>query len=113
MAKLTWVRGAELPSAAFWWTDRQKQLIDFSTGHTFTLKLGRPGATAVLTKTSGITGAAGAGVEPTGTPNLVVAWSANELDIPGGSYMLTITATDGSSRDRILYDTLTILEPPR
>lgn len=113
MSRLTWVRGSELPSAEFWWTNRQKALIDFSSGYTFTLKIGKRGAKALTTKTTGITGAVGSGLEPTGVPNLTVSWSTTDLDIAGGDYDLTIVATNGSSQDRILYDRITIIEAMR
>ncbi len=97
---ITYPRGAERPALEIWWVDDDGGLIDFSTGYTFELKLGTPGSTAILTKTTGITGAAGAGVEPTGTPNITVAWAAGELDITPGGYVLQLVATTGGL-DRI------------
>lgn len=101
MSRLSWPRSAERPGAEFWWVDDAGELIDFSSGYTFSLKIGPRGGTALLTKTTGITGAAGAGVEPTGTPNIVVTWSAGELDLTPGVYRLELTATT-SSTDRVL-----------
>jgi hypothetical protein len=71
---------AERPSIALWWRDSAKNLIDFSAGYTFVFKIGNPGTAALFTKSSGITGAAGAGAEPDGTPNVVIAFTAAELD---------------------------------
>lgn len=92
--------GAELPDRTFTWTNDDGSVIfDFSTGWTFTLKIGVPGETAVLTKTSGITGAAG-------SPNVTIVWAAGEFDnIPRGSYLLQIFARQTSSgKDRVLKD---------
>jgi hypothetical protein len=91
-------RGAERPALQFWLRDTAKNLIDFSTGYTFSFKIGYPGQAALLTKTSGIVGAAGSGVDPTGTPNVTVTFSAGELDnVPRGKYEWQITATTGGN----------------
>lgn len=94
MIEVTYVRGAERPTLQLWWVDDTDALIDFSSGYTFSLTIG-DGTTATVTKTSGITGAAGAGTNPTGTPNIVVAWSASELDIAAGQYVAQLVATTG------------------
>jgi hypothetical protein len=90
-------RTAERPDLALWLLDDDGTLIDFSTGYTFQLKIGDPGSTALLTKTLNITGATGAGVEPTGTPNITIGWAAGELDITPGTYELQLTATTASA----------------
>lgn len=94
---------AERPDVHVWWTDRPGgTLIDFSTGYTFVFKLGKPSQAAVFTKSTGITGAAGAGVEPTGTPNVVVSFTAAELAlIAAGDWKAQITATTGGL-DRVI-----------
>lgn len=92
-ARVRYDRTAELPSLEIWWLDDDGALVNMSTASGFSLKIGAIGAAALLTKTSGITGAAGAGVEPTGTPNVTVAWSAGELDLEPGPYTLQLTAT--------------------
>lgn len=97
---IAYVRGAELPNLQLWWRDQTGALIDFSTGWTFTVKIGRVGSTAKKNKTSGITGAAGSGTSSNGTPNLVVAWATGELDIPAGQGTIQITANNGT-QDRI------------
>lgn len=97
---ISYATTAERPALDLWILDKDGTLIDLSSGYTFTVKIGGPGSTALLTKTSGITGAAGSGVEPTGTPNLVIAWTTGELAITPGAYTLQVTATDGSSLDR-------------
>lgn len=92
---------AERPSLSLWWRDSNAALIDFSSGYTWSFKIGYIGSAAVFTKTSGITGAAGAGVEPSGTPNVVIAFTAAELDsltpVRNIPYQLTAT-TGGLSR---------------
>jgi hypothetical protein len=99
---------AERPALELWWFDDDGTLIDFSTGYTFSLKVGSAGSTALLTKTSDITGAAGAGVEPTGTPNVVVTWTAGELALTTGTYLAQLTATS-SSLDRVAAFQMQIL----
>lgn len=84
---------AERPALELWIQDDDGTLIDFSSGYTFSLKIGTVGDTALLTKTSGITGAAGAGTEPTGTPNVSIAWTTGELAITPGQYTGQLTAT--------------------
>jgi hypothetical protein len=94
---------ASLPSSGTWLLDDDGALIDFATGYTFSLKIGHKGSAAILTKTTGITGATGAGVEPTGTPNVVFAWSDAEFagKTPGPyTWQLTCTATSGG-KDRV------------
>ncbi len=85
--------GAERPALKLWLQDDDGALIDFSAGYTFEFKVGLAGQAAVLTKTSGIAGAAGAGVEPTGTPNVVVTWAADELAVTPGAYSWQLKAT--------------------
>lgn len=98
---------AERPGVSMWLFDDDGTLIDFSSGYTFELKIGTPGSTALLTKTSGITGATGAGIEPTGTPNITVAWGSGELDLTPGTYDWQLTATTASA-DRIFKGTIII-----
>jgi hypothetical protein len=99
---------AERPALELWLLDDDGSLINFASGYTFVFKIGVPGETALLTKSSGITGAAGAGNEPTGTPNVTITWSAGELAILSGSYTGQLTATT-SSLDRVFAFPFTIL----
>jgi hypothetical protein len=100
---------AERPALELWLLDDDGTLIDYSTGSpTFVFKIGNPGETALLTKSSGIAGAAGAGTAPTGTPNVVITWTAGELNIATGSYTGFLTATT-SSLDRVFAFPFTIL----
>ncbi len=92
---LRYYQGAERPALKLWLLDDDGTLIDFSTGYTFELKIGLVGQAALLTKTSGIVGAAGAGVEPTGTPNVTVSWTSGELAITVGAYSWQLKATTG------------------
>jgi hypothetical protein len=99
---LVYYRGAELPDAEITWLDSSNNIIDFSSGYTFVAKLGTPGSTALLTKSSGITGAATA-------PNVLIAWTANELALTPGTYSLDIIATTGG-KDRIQSTPITITQ---
>lgn len=108
-SKFTYHRNAERPGAKMWLYDDDGSLIDFSSGYSWVLKIGNPGSTALLTKTSNITGAAGAGVEPTGTSNVTINWSAGELDITPGAYAWQLRATT-SSLDRVFAGTFVILD---
>lgn len=90
-------RTAERPELRFWLLDDDGTLIDFSAGYSFSFKLGAVGATAMFTKTSGITGAAGAGSEPAGDPNVTITFSADELDdLEVGPCDGQLTATSSS-----------------
>jgi hypothetical protein len=109
LSTLRYHKTAERPSAELWLLDDDGTLVDFSTGYTFSLKIGVKGSTALLTKTSGITGAAGAGAEPTGTPNVSVAWSAGELNLTPARYVWQLTATS-SALDRVFEGTFEILD---
>jgi hypothetical protein len=84
-------------------------LIDFSVGYTFVVKIGNPGSAAILTKSTGIAGAAGAGVEPTGTPNLVITPTADEFAALSGVYNIQLKATSGGN-DTLFQDTIQILQ---
>lgn len=95
-------RHAEDPALELWWTNRAGALIDFSTGYTFTAKVAKKGATvAALTKSTGITGAAGSGTPDAGDPNVTIEWAAGDLDLTPGTYELILTATRSPSLDRI------------
>ena len=102
-------RGAELPVMSLWLSDSAGNLIDLSAGYTFVLKIGHPGQTALLTKSSSITGAVGAGTGPTGTPNVVVTWVAGDLAITPGAYTWELTATSGSL-DRVFTGPIRITD---
>ena len=95
---------ASLPDLTFNWVDANGDPIDFSTGWTFVMTIGRPPNAASKTKTSGIIGSSGAG----GTANLVVSWDANELaTLTGGRWYFTITATlSPGGKQRILNGSL-------
>lgn len=107
--KLSYHSTADRPAAELWLFDDDGTLIDFSSGYTFSFKIGKPGSAALLTKTSSITGAAGAGTEPDGTPNVTVTWSAGELALTPGSYVWQLTATN-SSLDRVFSGPFVVLD---
>lgn len=96
MFRTSYTQGADLPDLALAWKDRNGALIDFSVAHTYELKIGYPGSTALVTKTTGFAGAAT-------NPNLVVQWATtNELNtLVPGNYYVQIKATrtsDGKQR---------------
>ena len=107
MTTLRYHTSAERPEAQMWIHDDDGNLIDFATGYTFVLKIGQPGNPALVTKNTGITGATGAGVEPTGTPNVTVAWAFDELDITPAHYIWQLTATN-SGNDRVFQGDMRI-----
>lgn len=106
---VSYYKSAERPSLRLWLLDDERDLIDFSSGYTFSLKIGAAGSTALLTKTSGITGAAGAGTAPTGTPNVTVEWTSGELNIAAGNHVGQLTATTGGL-DRVFTFPIQILD---
>jgi len=80
MTTVEYLAGAELPSVPIVWLDTSDNVIDFSTGWTFTLKVGVAGLPAVLTKTDGIAGANPVPTKESGAPNVTITWDAGELD---------------------------------
>ena len=95
MARVSYHSTADRPALELWLLDDDDTLIDFSSGYTFSFEIGTPGTTALLTTTTGVTGAAGAGTEPTGTPNIVVTWTAGQHALAVGTYVGQLTATTG------------------
>lgn len=87
--------GADLPDIALTWLDDEGNTIDFSSGWTFELRAGTPGSTAIIEKTTGLTGAAAA-------PNVTVSWDEGELDdLTHGIHYCDVIATrtaDGKDR---------------
>lgn len=85
---ITYTQGADLPDLAITWKDSDQATIDFAAGYTFQLKIGVPGNTALVTKTSGITGS-------TTAPNITIAWSTTgELNtLAAGIYDADLIAT--------------------
>ena len=69
-ASIEVTKGSELPDWIFEWKDRSGNIIDFSTGWTFTLTIGTP---TPIVKNTGITGAAT-------SPNITATFAAGELD---------------------------------
>lgn len=91
MTVYTYRTDQELPTIPVDWRDNANAVVDFSSGWTFTAKLvavNAPG-TVVLSKTTGITGAAT-------SPNIVIAPSASDWS------GLTSTTT-GTLYDVLLY----------
>jgi hypothetical protein len=106
--RFTYHRHAERPAAKMWLVDDDGTLIDLS-GYSHVFKIGNPGSTALLTKSSNITGAVGAGVEPTGTPNVTITWAAGDLDIAPGVYSWQLKSTS-SALDRVFEGSFHILD---
>lgn len=90
--------GASLPDLTVTWRDRDGAVIPFATEpYTFRLCIGIPGQPAIIDKTTGISGA-------DTTPNVTVAFAANELDplVPSWTYEAQLWATrvsDGKKRE--------------
>ena len=108
---LEYTIGDELGDSGIYWKDGDGALIDFSTGYTFSLKVYDGATTALFTKTTGITGAAGSLTTP--TPNVVVAWAITAelttITTPG-TYPLRLTATrTADSKTRTFRGSITIL----
>lgn len=92
VAGLRYHNTAERPEAVLGLPDG----IDVSSGYTFVLKIGTPGSTAVVTKSSGLTGGVG---------QVTVTWTAGELaPLPPSQYVVQLTATTGGL-DRV-YETM-------
>lgn len=94
-----YTRGAELPSIAIEALDADKQPINFSTGWTFSVKVGEPGKAALVTVTT-VTGS--------GTiPNLLIDWGPGVLDVlvTGVTYTVQLTATSTATGQARVYTT--------
>lgn len=85
MTVIRYTKGAELPGIDYVWPEPDGSLYDFSSGWTFTARIGVPGLPALLQKTSGFVGSGTA-------PNLrLTGFTAGELDaLPAGSYHLDV-----------------------
>lgn len=94
MTQITRRVSHELPDVGFDWRDDQGALINFSSGYTFSLKIGAdPAAAATVTKTTGFTGAAT-------SPNLTISFAAAELDslVASVAYTCQLSATTASKQ---------------
>ena len=84
-------RDSSDPPLQLWWYGQDRQLIDFSAVAAWSLRIGIKGRTALVTKTTGITGAAGSGTQESGTPNVSIVFTASELDaLQPGTYLLQL-----------------------
>lgn len=94
--------GDELGPLQVWWLE-DGTLVDLSVAHTYVGKVIAAG-TVIFETTAGFSGAAGAGTEDSGTPNLVKTWpTTGELNdlAAAGTYLFQVTATrtaDGRQR---------------
>jgi hypothetical protein len=82
---IEYIAGAERPALTIELVDETDNVIDL-TGFTGTIKLGLDTTTTALTKTAGVTCSA-AGITCT--------WSAGELALPAGTYILEAIAASG------------------
>jgi hypothetical protein len=102
----TYTIGAELPDWAHAFKDRNAVIIDMSSGWTFEVKIGTAGSTALLTKTTNITGWDG-----TAGYSVLVSWqtTAELSTLAAGTYQIQLRATRSSDgKDRIYKDTIQI-----
>lgn len=110
--RLEYYRTAERPDLQLWLLDEDGNLVDFSTGYTFEFKLGiieGSESEAIFTKASGIVGAVGSGTEPTGNPNVTIAFDEGELDdVDAETYRWQLRAISGG-RDRVYQGWIEIL----
>ncbi|MGH9252816.1 MAG: hypothetical protein ACRD0W_25375 [Acidimicrobiales bacterium] len=90
--RLEYTVGAELPDTHITWRDSSGNVIDFSTGHTFQLRIA---TTPTTVKSTGITGAAVA-------PNIVIQFTTGELAaIAPAQYIAQLWANrTADNRDR-------------
>lgn len=87
-----------------WLRASNRTLIDLSSGYTLTAKITDLQLTTLVTKASGVTGATGAGNEPDGTPNVVVAYTTSELNaLTAGSYILQVQARRNSDSKDLIW----------
>jgi hypothetical protein len=93
MADFVYMTNQEYPSITLTWKNSNDEVINFSSGYTWTVILARGGEAAV-TKTTGVVGASTA-------PNVTINWAAGELDIAEGTYELVVVARDGANKDRV------------
>jgi hypothetical protein len=105
--------GTERPDLALLWREGVgRTLINFAAGYSFAVKVGAMDLSATsFTKTTGITGSAGA--EAVGTtpavPNLVISWTAADRGaLAAGTYRVEIRATTGGVDRDALTGTLVV-----
>lgn len=100
---MRYIQGADLPDLQLTWQDSTGNVIDFSTGWTFQVKVGKTGQPATFTKTAGIAGTATA-------PNVTVVWADGELDsLSPGAFRVLVTATrNADSKVRKIQTDLTV-----
>jgi hypothetical protein len=100
VTELHYYRGAERPDIRLWLQDDDKSLVDLSSGYTFRFTLGAAGAAPAFAKTTGITGAAGSGTAPDGTPNATITFAPGETDTmsPGRTVWWLRATTGGLDR---------------
>lgn len=100
----TYVQGADLPDLAIAWYDSDGDIINFATGWSFSVRVGKSGRPAIFEKTDGIAGDDAA-------PNVVISWDDGELDsLEPGIWSVEITATrDDDDKERKMATTISVL----
>jgi hypothetical protein len=94
-------KGSDGPPTPVFWRDWTGQLVDFSSGWTFVVKVGTTDAVSTsFTKNTGITGAVGSLDAKPPVPNITIAWATSgELNsLSPGVYLVQIQATNVSDR---------------
>ena len=92
MSGLRYHRTAARPEAVLALPDG----IDVTTGYTFSLKIGRDGTPAIITKTTNITGGVG---------QVTVAWTAGELAALDADTLYTVQLTASTGGLARVYET--------
>lgn len=96
----------ERPTWKLWCRGANGSLIDLSSGYSgFTGKVYQAPSTAVFTLTGTFTGAAGAGTEPDGTPNLTYTPATDEMTaVTPGLYRVRILAVLAAGGQEQVFD---------
>lgn len=107
MSTIEVIDGENLPSLGLFVRENTALLTGLDSGHTFELKVATDDNTLLFTKTTGITGQAGAGMPPTGTPNVIVQWANTTSELAamtgGETYKAQLKITRSSDARFRLY----------
>lgn len=103
--------GESLPVLGLFYRENGVLLTGLASGHAFELKIATLDGEVVETKTTDITGQAGAGFPPLGTPNIVIAWSSELAALTAGTTyraQLKITSSGGVRFVEFLLEASTV-----
>lgn len=89
--------GESLPDLGLFLRENGQLIAGLASGATFELKVASLEGDVLFSKTTGITGQAGTGFPPLGTPNVVIQWGAtDELDeLTKGTFLAQLKITSG------------------